>query len=290
MSVSDKFGRNYKLMAQGTDKKVVVLQLPFTIEFDISRHTLASNNVAQVRIYNLSLINRNLLAYNAYNVNDIRTIQLYAGYGDNLGLIFNGNISQAWSVREGVNYITQIECYDGGDASVNADLNVSYPNGTPLKAILIDIITNRLPGVTFGGVGDFPYIFQKGPTFSGNAIEILNHLTGGAFFIDQGKGYVLKNNEYIQSLAPIVTVTPFTGLLNTPVLEQTVVRFEMLFEPNLNAGNLIVLVSQTNPALDGLYKVTAVKHRGTISPVVCGSLTTTGEFTNTPEKIPVLGS
>lgn len=289
MSVGDKFGRNYRLVVQGSDNQEINIALPFTLEFDITRHTLASANVAQIRIYNLSKINRSLIAYNAFNVKQLRTVKLYAGYGDSLALIFNGNITQAWSIREGVNYITQIECYDGGYASVNSDLNITFPAGTPLKVALTQIMTN-LPGVDFGAVGNFDGIFAQAKTFSGNAIEILNQLTGNAFFIDNGKAYALKNDEYIQQLAPVVIVNPSTGLLNTPVLEQTVIRFEMLFEPNLNTGNLAFLTSETNPILTGIYKITAVKHRGTISPVVCGNLTTTGEFVNNKENIPVLGT
>lgn len=288
MSIGDKFGRNYELSVQASNGQTINITLPFTIELDITRHTLASSNVCQIRVYNLSKINRSLIGYNAFNVKQLRTITLKAGYGNNLSTIFNGNITQAWSVREGTNFITQIECYDGGFASVNSDLNITFPAGTPIKVALTQIMST-LPGVAFGAVGNFTGVFAQAKTFSGNAIEILRQLTGEAFFIDHGKAYALKNEEYIQELGPIVIIDASTGLLNTPVLEQTTIRFDMLFEPALNAGTIASLISLTNPLLTGIYKVTAVKHRGTISPVISGNLITTGEFINNKENVPVLG-
>ena len=50
----NKFGRNYLLTVQ--DDVGVLLStvtLPITIEFDITRNTLASANVCQIRLYNL---------------------------------------------------------------------------------------------------------------------------------------------------------------------------------------------------------------------------------------------
>lgn len=287
-----KLGRNYELSIETISGATLTITLPFTIEIDITRNTLSSANVCQIRLYNLSELNRNQIFFNAFNQSKFRAILLKAGYGENLSTIFTGNISQAWSVREGVNFITQIECYDGGFAFVNGNVDIPFPAGTPIKTVITTLMA-QLPGVSVGAVGNFTGVLNRGNTYSGNPAQILFELTGGAFFIDNGKAYALQSDEFLPQIGgtaqgqPVILVNDETGLLGTPVLEQSIVRFEMLFEPSINVGRLISLVSSTNPSLNGIYKVTAVKHRGMISGTVAGAMITTCEFINAKENIPV---
>lgn len=296
-TTSDKFGRNYELYIEvdtgqrDADNRVVVtktltIQLPFTIEFDITRNTLTSANVCQIRVYNLSKLNRNQIRFNSFDQGNYRQISLRAGYGTNLATLFTGNISAAWSVREGVNFITQIECYDGGFAFVNGTVEVGFPAGTSMKTV-IRTLMGYLPNVSVGTVGNFPGTLSRANTYSGNPAQILYEITGGGFFIDKGVAYALLTNEYIPDQLDTTTViNAQTGLLGTPVLEQTTVRFEMLFEPTLNVGRLVKLDSLTNESFNQFYKITSVKHRGMISGVVAGTATTTGEFFYSKEQVP----
>lgn len=276
----DKFGRNYILDVQTQSGSTLTISLPFTIEIDITRNTLTSANVCQIRVYNLSLKNRNQIRFNNSDYGQFREIVLRAGYGTRLAEIFRGNISQAWSVREGVNFITQIECYDGGFAFSNGVTNTQFPAGTPQKVILSSL-AGSLPHVSLGAVGDYPGTTGRGTSYSGSTTDILRELSGGGFFIDKGKANILGTNEYIANAGTfnqVNTISSASGLLGTPVLEQTIVRFDMLFEPTLNAGQKIILDSITEQNFNGDYKVTAVKHRGMISESVGGSIITTGEF------------
>lgn len=273
----DKLGRNYTLEIETSDGGKLTVTLPFTIEFDITRNTLTSANVCQVRIYNLSLLNRNQIRFNASDYGTFRGIKLRAGYGNNLAVIFQGNISQAWSVREGVNFITQIECYDGGFAFANGQTNLQFSAGT-LQRDVIRAIMAGLPRVAIGVIGDYPGAIARGNTYSGNATAILADITGGGFFVDGGKAYALGTNEFIAAVNGTTVINSQSGLLGTPVVEQTIVRFDIVFEPGLNVGQRILLDSITEANFNGLYKVTGVKQRGMISESVCGAVVTTGEF------------
>lgn len=273
-----KFGRNYELQVGADDGQTLTVKLPFTIEFDITRNTLTSANVCQVRIYNLSKLNRNRLRFNISNFGGpYRPIKLKAGYGDNLAEIFSGNVSAAWSVREGTNFITQIECYDGGFAFVNGTTNRQFAAGTPQTAVIQSVMSD-LPNTKQGAIGAYPGVLSRGNTYSGNTAGILGQLTNGGFFVDSGKANALGTNEYLTAPAGIQTISAATGILNTPVLEQTIVRFDMLFEPSLNVGSAVFLQSVTEENFNGLYKITAVKHRGVISGAVAGNCVTSGEF------------
>lgn len=284
--MQDKFGRRYTLNVGLQDGETLIVKLPFTIEIDITRNTLTSANVCQIRIYNLSLKNRNQIRFNASDYGTFRPIELFAGYTDNPPKIFDGNISQAWSYREGVNFITQIECYDGGYAFVNGTTAVEFPSGTPQKTVIKTVIKD-LPFIDEGVVGNYPDTIGRGNSYSGSTTKILEELTGGGFFIDNGKAYALGTNEFIEATNGITLVSTATGLLATPILEETIVRFDMIFEPGLNAGHKAVLDSTTEKNFNGAYKITGVKHRGMISESVCGSLITTGEFFYDKILVPV---
>lgn len=274
----DKLGRNYSLSIQINDAQdFLEVKPPLTIEFDIQRHTLSSANVCEIKVYNLSPKNRNLIRYNCSNYGQYRSIELKAGYGDNIATIFAGNISQAWSTREGVNVITQIQCYDAGFAFANAQSNRTFKIGTPFVTVLRDLISD-LPNVTLGAIGNFPGILTRGNTYGGSTVEILTKLSGGAFFIDKGKAYILGTNEYAFNINTGGIINYKSGLLGSPILEDTIVRFDMIFEPQLNVGGMIFLDSIVESAFNGNYKVTAVSHKGMISEAICGDAITTGEF------------
>jgi hypothetical protein len=275
---SSKFGRAYDLQVQKVDGTFLTINLPFTIEFDVTRNTLSSANVCQIRIYNLSLANRNAIRHNAtdYGI-PYQSIVLRAGYGNNLPVIFSGNISQAWSVREGVNFITQIECYDAGFAYVNGTTNISFPAGTPTQAIIASL-AGSLPYTDVGSIGNYVGYTGRGSTYSGNTMSILSDLTGGGVFIDNGSVNCLGTNEYIDAPGGVTVINSSSGLLATPVLENTIVRFDIIFEPTLHTGQSVLLESLTDNTFSGLYKIIGVKHRGMISDAVCGSVITTGEF------------
>lgn len=290
-----KFDRNYSLRIE-VDKSssFITVEPPFTIEFDITRNTLTSANVCQLRIYNLAEINRNQIRHNAYDYGNYKRIDFKAGYGTNLATVFHGNISQAFSTREGTNFVTTIECYDGGFGYVNGEVNLQFAAGTPVKAVITAIAsTLSSKGVTIGAIGNYPGTLTRGNTYSGNTMSILTELTGGGAFIDNGKFYALGTNEYIASLSSVGVINSQSGLLGTPRLERDVVTFDMLFEPGLNVGHKVRLDSSTaqdfsvikngvssvsGPGFNGEYKIVSVKHRGTISAAVCGAAVTTGAF------------
>lgn len=266
-----KFQRNYKLYVDTSDGDQILIQPPFSIEFDVNRNVLASTNTSSVKIYNLSQETRNSIYKDQIDLTTYRSMKLDAGYGDSLSTIFKGNIKQCYSVREGVNFMTTIEGLDGGFAFLNGNTEVNVPKGTPLNGVLETIIQS-LPKVNRGAVGNFTSSSKRSNTFSGNTAELLSELSGGGFFIDLEKCYILGDDECITG--SIVVITSDSGLLGTPRREQTAITFDMIFEPRLLIGQLVVLNSSTDQNFNGPRKVISVHHRGMISDSVCGSATT----------------
>lgn len=287
----DKFDRNYSLAVGTDDGGTLTIALPFTIEFDITKNILTSANVCQIRIYNLSETNRNKIRFNFYNSGEFRPILLNAGYGEkNLPTIFNGNITQAWSVREGNNFVTTIECFDGGAAFANATTSLVVPSGTPQSTVIANVVKDLAPfNVTPGHLGSYPGSIARANSYSGSTTDILRELTGGGFFIDNQKANCLGNAECVPGGIPVINAQ--SGLLGTPVLEQTILNFDMIFEPGVIMAQQILL--QTNEIIqnfNGLYKVISIKHRGMISRAVCGEAVTSLGMFYGPSELSIAGS
>lgn len=282
----DKFNRKYQLLVQTQDGSTLEIKLPFTLEFDITRNILTSANVCQVRVYNLNKRNRNQLRFDVSNYGELRGIELKAGYGENLPIIFSGNISQAWPVREGVNFISQIECFDGGYALANGTFDQQFISGTPQRTI-IDSMMQKLPGVTPGVVGEVEGEIARGNSYSGNTADLLNQLVPNKFFIDNQKANILGDSECLEG--DIQLISPETGLLGTPIRQQTIINLEMLFEPRLIIGQAINLVSSTDDSFNGTYKVISIKHRGLISESVAGDATTSVGLFKGVESLRIVG-
>lgn len=270
----DKFNRKYSLSVQTANKDTITIELPFTIEFDVTRNNLTSANVCSVRIYNLSERNRDLIRKDSWDKWDIRKIVLKAGYNSNLSIIFAGNITQAWSVREGNNFITQIESFGGGAAYTNDLVNQAFPKNTDQKTVLKTLAGNLADsGVATGAIGDYAGKLTRGNSYSGSTTELLDELSGQGFFIDNEVAHILNDHEYISG--SLQTIDSASGLLGTPVREETFLYFDMLFEPRLLVGQGVVLNSGTAKNFNGFYKINSIKHKGMISEAVCGDAVTT---------------
>lgn len=284
----DKLGRNYKLRIQTFfEGDFIEVEPPFTIDFSIARNILGSANTSRIFVYNLSESNRSRIRHDEFNFGVLQAIELQAGYGNNLATIFKGNIQMARSYREGVGFLTEIESYDGGFAFVNGLVNQSFPANTPNDTV-IRTLFNYLPGVSPGVIGDIDGSIRRGNAYSGNTAEILNQLTGGGFFIDNGKANYLNDNECIAG--ETFTIDSSSGLLGTPQRSQTFLHLDMIFEPRLSIGQKVHLDSSTGANYNGDYRVISLEHRGMISAAVCGEVITKVGLAYGIEALQVVGA
>ena len=283
-----KFIRNYKMSIQVSEDVTapyLIIQPPFTLEFSINKDCLSSSSTGSFQIYNLSATHRNQVRKNINDFLTVRKIILQAGYGNNLSVIFNGMIQQAFSRRDGVDAITQIEAADWSFAFISPDSDYYGAPGSSStqKQLLTNVINKALPSVTTGAIGQgYDVPFGRETSHADSAKNIIQQYTGGsgtsAFFIDNGVANILGQNEAIQAQG-IQTINADTGLLGKPIQEANILNFEMIFEPRLLMAQVINLESVTEPQLSGQYKVISIKHHGMISDAVCGdAITSVGLF------------
>lgn len=277
-----KFLRNYILSIERENTgQFITVRPPITIEFDINRANLSSSNQAKIRIFNLSENNRNQILYNQYWGDFGRTIMLSAGYGDGPGfpLIFSGRIQRAWSIREGTNFVTQIEALDIGTRDTNLKTPLPpFQAGTSYQQI-INILLDQLAAnfkIKKGVVGDFPGVAKDGYSVKGSLIDELYSLTNGGFFIDNGVANCL--NTLSEVLAPgqgnSNVINAESGLIGTPELQFTLLTLNLIFEPGLRVGQWVEIKSSTGKVFNSRRKITSIHHKGTISHSVAGEAIT----------------
>lgn len=275
--MNKKLNRNYELYHYDKDGNITLIKPPITIEFDIDRKKFGMSNVGSIRIYNLDKANRERIRHDYIDFDLNTYIILKAGYGSELSVILEMTVNQAWSVREGVNFITEIQCLDGAFGCIQAEINLNWAKDEPQRKVLTDMLDVFLQyGMKKGAIGNQfngMSLEGRGNAYSGNAIEIVNQVTGGAAFVDNNIIHVLSDQEHIAG--DTLLVSKETGLLGTPVREGYWVNFDMIFEPMMGPGRLINLQTDTGDKnMNGLYIVHALHHRGMISPNISGSVIT----------------
>lgn len=267
--------RNYKLSVQKRDGTVLIIQPPFTLDFQITRSIGSSINTGSFTVYNLSKKNRNHCRQDEYDFGFFKKIKLEIGYGDNLAVVFQGTIQHGFSVRQGVNFVTTMESGDGYWQIVNSTYSNVFPAGTKQNDIVKDVAKQlKKDGLDVGAISETPGEIPRGNSLAGNSFEVMRQVTGDSFFVDNEKVNVLADSEVLD--LPIFKINSKTGLLGTPKKSEIYVSFDILLEPRIIIGQRIILESDaSDDDINTDYKVMAIAHKGVISEAVAGPCTTT---------------
>ena len=278
-----KFGRNWKLVyivplvkEDGTlDKdnaERVTIGYPLKIELNIERAVFSQTNRASFSVYNLGLSTRNKIFQDKYNINRWCFVEFYAGYGDNMPLLFKGKVWTAYSEKVGVDVVTSIEAMDTD--VIQSYSNVTFEVGTERKEVLQRLVAD-MPNITLGSVGKLGEPLDSRLVVSDKTFLAIDNLTGGHAFVDGDKLHVLNNNEVLGDVS-VYKITSETGLLGTPRRQEAQLEIDCVFTPEITVGQMIEIESTTAPAqFNGQYKVIGIHHTGVISGAECGTLTTT---------------
>ena len=266
-----KFGRQYRLTIDLNDGgNSIVIEPPFTINFNIQRNTMAVANSMSLSIYNLSANTRSRIFQDRYRIGQYKKITLEAGYDDSLFTVYSGSIFQAASVLRGTDVITNIVSRDGYFDMANAQSNRGFEEGTSTNAILKSLASD-FEFVELGKFGGEDVTMTRPVIVEGNTYENIKTYSNNSVFIDLGKVNILADNQVVSDTVFVLNAD--TGLLETPQREDAYLTVETLFEPRVSMGSVVAIESEINPIYNGQYKVIGVNHQGTISEAVGGSLT-----------------
>lgn len=278
-----KLQRNYKAVFEiGTRKNIdfvpqetLTIEYPFTCQFSVTTGTYQSQNQGSFQFVNLSRDDQARLWLDLWNIGKKYIyMKFYAGYGDNMPLIFSGSVQMCTSEKQGgsTDYITEMQVWAGGDIYRDGYLNATFTEGTTLQNIL-DYALKDQKEISVGYVTPDIQPLPRNKTFIGQTLDLLGRAYGGyEVFINNDEINILGNRDLIPG--EVAVISDDSGLLGSPKRANGYVECDMIFEPQLKAGQGVSLLSYTMPWLNQAYKIIRVQHSGIISPVISGNLVT----------------
>ncbi|MDK9607117.1 phage protein [Lelliottia wanjuensis] len=248
----------YYTLQIGDDKESVEIS-NLRVKFSI-RHTHDKTpNKATISVYNLNPTHRNLVVNKQYS-----KVSLSVGYGtpENCRLLYSGQISKPRTLREGVDYITEMECDDGATDYRNAFMSVTLAAGSTHSDVLeqcIKTMKDIQPGVV--GV-DGSVTLSRGRVCYGMTRDVLTQVAGhhdADWSVQNGRLIILKA-DYCQP-GEGTMLSQETGMINSPRVTNDGLEVSCLLNPSIQVGGLIRIDSIVDD-YDGDYKVTSIESTG----------------------------
>lgn len=232
------------------------------IVFTVRRTRKPDPNTATITVYNLSAKSRTALQ-------DAKTIptRLEAGYGNDLGQIFLGELRNAVSRREGPDWITTMETGDGEESFRTARINKSFKS-VNLEQIVQELadtmgvgLGNAIEKAREGKFADAVTELSNGVVLNGRSSQQMTRVLDAAgleWSIQDGQLQVLEPGKALELDA--VVLTPATGLLGSPDLgERGRIECTSLLQPTIIPGRIIRVDSKQ---VSGDFVADVVEHDG----------------------------
>lgn len=255
----------------------------FFFEFEVPFYDSEELTTVSFKIHNLNEGTRKTIT------KGLPTI-LNAGYEDDVGVLFVGEINGASSRQQGTEWVTEISATAVLKEWLNTEINKSYMPGTDAENILRDIL--NIFGVE---VGRFELkenrIYPRGRVCSGKIKDILKQMVTE----ECGSRLLIRDNQVMINdpcggIRTGVLLTPSTGLLapqgdNSETLVATpdeaqstkeekgekgeTKKIKCLLNHRIGAGDIIQVQSK---ALSGIYRVISGVHKGSPEGEWCTEL------------------
>lgn len=233
------------------------------IAFDIEKSADRGINNGTLTIYNLNAASRRFLSQK------LVTIQLDAGYVDDVNTIFTAEVELCHHSLEGEDWKTELELRDGAAACRTIEAEKSFDDRTPHIAVvnyLIDQLT-KSPNVNVRpltrGVIELSNItgtMDKGDSLNGLAYDQLVQKCRGfstsVFVTDFTLNVVPFNMPLYQDA---LVLARDSGLIGTPEITETGVSVSVLMTAKLEPGALFNLESR---AVTGRFIVENMRYKG----------------------------
>lgn len=207
------------------------------IKFSTKKGDLQTPNSADIRVFNLSEDTANRVQ------KEFTRVALQAGYAENFGVIFRGNIKQVRRGREnGTDTFLDIFAADGDAAYNFAVVNQTLAAGSGHKDVVATCgAAMQEHGVTQGSTPDLagPQL-PRGQALYGMARDYMRTSaegTGTSWSIQDGQLTMIPRTGYLPGQAVVLTAK--TGLIGTPEQTQEGVRARCLLNPQIRVGSRV---------------------------------------------------
>lgn len=253
------FGRRIEVNLNG---KLITEEMKLT--FKVQKDGTGKPNTAELEIWNLSQETRAALQ------TKYLPTSIMAGYGENIGLIFNGKMRNPQPQRQGTDIITKLQAGDGEQEIRTSRINKSYAGGTKLVAVFKDIVkTIKDKGIN---TKDAEKIFDKiklngdmkefatkfiASGLSWDVFQKLLATSGYEASVQDGNLLVVEKGKTTQDDAVLLNYQ--TGLIGSPEPgEKGIVKVRSLLNHTIYPGRKLQIQGQVNSkgefGLDGFFK------------------------------------
>lgn len=236
------------------------------VAFQIAKTLKRTPNTCALKIWNLSEDFRHHIESLSVKKKSGRgkiRVQIEAGLGDDLSLLFRGDLRTAVTERQEADLITTVEGDDGGRDVLLARVSRSFPAGTTVQTV-VKALAQAL-GVGEGNTSGLQYLTRAGGTFpngtvlTGKADEELTrvlHSCGLTWSIQNGTLQVLQAGKALQNTAVVLRTREgqeLTGLVGSPCVNPDGTVSALCFiVPGVFPGSQVLIDC---PTLRGRYMV-----------------------------------
>lgn len=247
--------RDYELSVFA-DGGAITVTPPFQIAFKCLKSIAGGLNRLDVDIKGLSESSRLAIVKDAEERKRIPVI-FRVGYEDRKETIFQGTLWKGSNDRQGPEFISSLQCLDGGEDYFNGFTSKTVTD----KNLAVDQVLADLPNTRRGKITEQATLTRP-KVLVGNPIQLLKRYLqpGETLYIDNEQLFIIKDDEVVESFAPLVA--PRTGLLSTPEKENQKITFETLINSSLKLGSLCNLESTGATYLNGTYRIESMTYTG----------------------------
>lgn len=321
------FGRKVRVEVEGANEAIVFSD-DFDIQFNVTSTRTSTPDTSTIKIYNLSSTTISNFT------EEYKIVNLYAGHEQRFGLIYRGNISEFIFEKAKVDNNITISCKSNNIAK-NSKTNLKIPENTALedaiKMIASDLKTQS--GINIGRIltDDTPWgnldlssNTQTSSDLNGNVIvpynkEIKNSMSvvgNTADILDTfAKNYNAQwtinngvfewvSNEMSSDAQSAEILSPDTGMIGTPQLNDNGIIVTTLLNPYLRVNNQVIVISdylERNNVFSGIkvktlegggvYRVNKIRHSGSnfenqfYSMVTCQPISSSNKTSGGENKV-----
>jgi len=247
-----------------TDDKTVKTFDGLNVNFNVSKQASEVTPYGRIVVANLTMedvVNITTIVGTYTNVKKRKKVRLYAGYDDDVGLIFEGDITSAAPITEPPDVWMQIEATNGFFDN-NRVVSKTIKDKTPIKNVAEQIANwLKVPLQWMATTNKVINLFSASGS-AGQFIRKLNNLGDILAFKDE-EGLIildLKNPKRKTT----TEVSKNTGMIGIPKADNNGIRVDVLLNHHLKLGQTIDLKSELIPSINGKYWIYGLTHSGSL--------------------------
>ena len=254
------------------------------IVFKVTANVQQTPNSANIKVYNLNNNTYKSIIDNSAGAE----VVLSAGYDDNFGIIFKGQITQIFRNKESnIDTNLNIIAIDGDNIFSDGFVSLSEERGTSPNSRLYTIVNNSTEPTSIDKIEETKTNEEKsvrGKVYFGLVKEELRKSTsanGQLWYIKNNKVVVYSTSIYTEEAKKTTILNHKTGMIGFPTQTQEGINVKTLLNPNIVEGDAIEVNSnsiqleeistdrtnidkytQSSINSDGVYRILQVSHEG----------------------------